>query len=57
MMDRGNSEKSEGPGKFIPLVIIGLSLAMALGGWVLGEGDRVLAQASQICLSCMGLGG
>ena len=44
-------------GAWIPLVLMGLGLAMVLAGHVLGEGDRVLAQARQICLSCMGLGG
>ena len=42
---------------WLPLGIVVVSLGMVVAGFFLGEADRVLAQATQICLSCIGLGG
>lgn len=39
-----------------PLVVIFLFLALGAIGISLGEPSRVLDQATQICLSCIGIG-
>ncbi len=42
--------------KITPLVVILIFLILAMMGISLDEPSRVLNQATQICLSCIGLG-
>ncbi|MDA8159382.1 MAG: hypothetical protein M0T76_01455 [Desulfobacteraceae bacterium] len=39
-----------------PLIVIFLFLLLALAGIALNEPHRVLEQAWQVCLSCIGIG-
>ena len=53
------SEKREGNAKGIriaPFVTILLFLVMGMIGIMTGEVSRVLEQAVQVCLSCIGIG-
>ena len=42
--------------KKTPLVVIIIFLILGVIGIILGEPSRVLNQATQICLSCIGIG-
>lgn len=39
-----------------PLLAIGVSLVLLLGGIATGEPTRILEQAVRVCLSCIGIG-
>ena len=59
-----NKNKNKEPGKpvirtrirFKPVAVILFFLILGMIGISLGEPSRVLKQATQICLSCIGIG-
>lgn len=50
------SPHSSPPIRKAPLVAISVFLLMALAGIAVNEPSRVLEQALQVCLSCIGIG-
>lgn len=48
--------KKNAPPRHAPLVTILLFLLMAMAGIALNEPGRVMEQAWQVCLSCIGIG-
>lgn len=42
--------------RITPFVVIVIFLALGIIGISVGEPERVLKQATQICLSCIGIG-
>lgn len=49
-------KKQVPPVRKAPFVVISLFLFMAMAGIMLNEPGRVLEQAWQVCLSCIGIG-
>ena len=55
-MNKKNSKAVKQKIRIAPFVIISIFLILGAVGISLGEPSRVLQQATQICLSCIGIG-
>jgi len=53
---KSKGKKNQHKIRIMPFVAIFLFLLLGIIGISLGEPSRVLEQASQICLSCIGIG-
>ncbi len=42
--------------KAVTIVILLLSIALIIGGVLLGQSQPVLTKASKVCLECIGIG-
>ncbi len=51
-----NKKRPEAKIRKAPFIVIFVFLALGAVGISLGEPSRVLEQATQICLSCIGIG-
>jgi hypothetical protein len=55
-MKKKNKKEAKTNIQIAPFVVIFLFLVLGVIGISLGEPSRVLQQATQICLSCIGIG-
>ena len=55
-MNKNNGKKVKQKIRIAPFVAIFIFLILGAVGISLGEPSRVLEQATQICLSCIGIG-
>jgi hypothetical protein len=55
-MKKKNKKAAKTNIQVAPLVVLFLFLVLGIIGISLGEPSRVLQQATQICLSCIGIG-